>query len=190
MNYFGDGSAFGIEIAYSLEQTILGTAGGVKRMANFLDDTFVLVYGDVLTDLNLKGLVDFHRERPAGPHLSMSLYRVSNPWECGIVKLDGCGRVIRFVEKPARDEAFSDLANAGVLVIDAKLLEHVPDGRFSDLGQDLFPQLLRLQVPMYGWLLPDTAYLIDMGAPEKYAQAQQEWPTPAARRFLSQGGES
>lgn len=189
MDYFGDGATFGMEITYSLEETILGTAGGVKRMASFLDGTFLVVYGDILTDLDLKALMGFHSNQPQGPHLSMGLYRVANPWECGIVKLNGQGRVTAFMEKPAREEVFSDLANAGVLLMDAKLLEYVPDDRFYDFGQDLFPRLLRLPIPIYGWPLPDTAYLIDIGTPEKYARAQREWPTPAARRFLRHGGE-
>jgi len=189
MDYFGNGSAFGVAITYSVEKVILGTAGGVKRMASFFDGTFVLVYGDVLTDLDLKALVDFHFAQLGGPHLSMSLYRVPNPWECGIVSLNGQGRVSRFVEKPAEDDVFSDLANAGVLVMDPEVLEYVPDGCFYDFGRDLFPRLLQLGVPMYGWPLADTAYLIDIGTPEKYARVQQEWPTPAARKFLAHGGE-
>ncbi|MBM4429423.1 MAG: nucleotidyltransferase family protein [Chloroflexi bacterium] len=189
MNHFRDGSAFGVEITYSVEKAIQGTAGGVKRVARFFDGPLVLVYGDVLTDLDLKALVDFHFDRPVGPHMSMSLYRVPNPWECGIVGLNGQGRVIRFVEKPAVEDVFSNLASAGVLVVDPELLEYVPDGCFYDFGRDLFPRLLQLGVPMYGWPLPDTAYLIDIGTLEKYARVQQEWPTLAAHRFLGYGGE-
>lgn len=189
MDHLGDGSAFGVEITYSVEKTILGTAGGVKGIASFFDDTFILVYGDVLTDSDLKALIDFHFARSEGPHLSMSLYRVPNPWECGIVSLDGRGRVIQFVEKPGLQDVFSDLANAGVLVMDPELVEYIPDDCFYDFGRDLFPQLLQLRVPIYGWPLPDTAYLIDVGTPEKYARAQREWPTPAARRFLQFGDE-
>ena len=87
-DYFGDGSAFRVDIAYSVEERILGTAGGARRMSRFLDCTFVLVYGDVLTDLDLTTLVGFHRRHTAGPHLTMTLYRVPNPSECGIVSLD------------------------------------------------------------------------------------------------------
>jgi len=189
MDYFGDGSGSGVAITYSVEETILGTAGGVRRMAGFFDGPFILVYGDVLTDLDLGDLIAFHRKQPAAAHLSMSLYRVPNPWECGIVSLDGQRRVMQFVEKPSIEDVFSDLANAGVLVVDPSILEYVPDGCFYDLGRDLFPQLLRLGVPMYGWPLSDTAYLVDIGTPEKYARVQREWPTPTARRFLRHGGE-
>ena len=183
-----NGSAFGVDIAYSVEETILGTAGGARRMSPFLDCTFVLVYGDVLTDLDLTTLVAFHRQHTAGPHLTMTLYRVPNPSECGIVSLDERGKVIRFVEKPAIDDVFSDLAHAGVSVMDPELLQFIPPGRFYDFGRDLFPRLLQSGVPIYGWPLPDKAYLIDIGTPEKYARAQQEWPTQTARTLLAQGG--
>jgi NDP-sugar pyrophosphorylase family protein len=184
MDGLGDGRSFGVRIAYSLETTILGTAGGVRRMAGFLDGTFVLVYGDVLTDLPLDALIDFHVAQSSGPHLSMSLYHVPNPSECGIVDLDDESRISRFVEKPLEQDVFSDLAHSGVSVLDPELLELIPDDRCYDFGRDLFPRLLETGVPMYGWTLPRTSYLIDIGTPEKYARAQREWPTLAARRFL------
>jgi NDP-sugar pyrophosphorylase family protein len=114
----------------------------------------------------------------------MSLYRVPNPSECGIVALDSDSRVIRFVEKPPPEEQFSDLAHAGVSIIDPELVRLIPEGEFCDFGRDLFPQLLEVGIPMYGWPIPAGAYLLDIGAPEKYARAQREWPTPAAQRFL------
>ena len=134
MDHFGSGSAFGVEITYSVEDEILGTAGGAKRLSAFLDETFVLAYGDVLTDLALGTLLDFHRSRPKTPHLSICLYRVPNPWDCGIVRLDEQDRVLEFVEKPKRHEVFSDLASSGVLVVDPELLRYIPDGCFFDFG--------------------------------------------------------
>jgi NDP-sugar pyrophosphorylase family protein len=187
MGHFGSGSALGVEITYSVEEQILGTAGGAKRLSAFLDETFVLVYGDVLTDFDLDALVEFHRSRPKTPHLSICLYRVPNPWDCGIVALDEGGRVIRFVEKPKKREVFSDLASTGVLLVDSELLKYVPDGCFYDFGHDLFPALLEAGVPLYGWTLPESAYLLDVGSPERYARVQQEWPTEAARAFVPPG---
>lgn len=184
INHFGDGAAFGINITYSLEEEPLGTAGGVKRIVGFFDAPFVLVYGDVLTDLDLKALVDFHFAQPVEPHVSMSLYHVPNPWECGIVDLNAQGRVTRFVEKPPREDLFSHLASAGVVIIDPAVLEYVPENTVYDFGRDLFPKLLRLGTPLYGWPLPDTTYLVDIGTPEKYNKVQQEWPTSEAHAFL------
>jgi NDP-sugar pyrophosphorylase family protein len=187
MEHFGDGSLFGISLEYSVEETILGTAGGAKRLAHRLDDTTVLVYGDVLTDLDLKALVDFHFSRPERPCLSMSLYRVPNPSECGVVILGRHDRIVRFQEKPEPTAAFSDLANAGILVMDPEVLAHIPDGCFYDFGRDLFPLLLRSAFPMYGWPLPADAYLVDIGTPDRYARVLREWPTPASRHFIEEG---
>ena len=185
IEHFGDGARFGVQVSYSQEKTILGTAGGVKRVANFFESTFVLIYGDVLTDLDLNRLMEFHFSLPRVPHLTMGLHRTSRPWECGIVGLRADGRVTQFVEKPPRAKVFSDWVNAGVLVMEPDLLAHVPEGCFFDFGRDLFPQLLRLSVPMYGWPLPEQTYLIDIGTPENYERVQNDWPTPAARKFLT-----
>ncbi|HEY7203335.1 MAG TPA: nucleotidyltransferase family protein [Methylomirabilota bacterium] len=189
MDHFGRGVDFGVDITYSIEDEILGTAGGAKRLAPFLDEPFVLVYGDVLTDFDLSALIEFHRSRPPEPHLSIALYRVPNPWDCGIVGLDGEGRILRFVEKPKREDVFSDLASTGVLVVDHELLQYVPAGRFSDFGLDILPALLRSGVPLHGWTIPDSAYLVDVGSPERYARVQREWPTAAARTFVPAGGD-
>lgn len=183
--HFGDGSAFGVKIDYSVEETILGTAGGAKRVENLLTETFVVVYGDVLTDLDLQPLIRLHQSHEAeGPHVTLSLYHAPNPWECGIVGLDEQGRVTRFVEKPPRDAIFSDLANSGVLIVDPQLLEYVPEDAFYDFSNDLMPLLLERGVPIYGQALAEGEYLIDIGTPEKYEQVQQEWPTPRAARSV------
>jgi len=182
--HFGDGADFGVEVTYSREEALLGTAGGAKRLEAFLDEPFVLVYGDVLTDLDLTALIRFHRAQPPGERLTMALYSVPNPTDCGIVRLDDRGRVVEFVEKPPPDAVFSDLANAGILVVEPEILAHVPGERFFDFGRDVFPLLAERAVPMYGWPLPTEAYLIDIGSHEKYVEAQRRWPTAAARAFL------
>ncbi len=181
MAHFGGGADFGVEIVYSVEQEMLGTAGGVRRLAKFLDQPFVLVYGDVLTDLPLDRLLAFHAAHSIHPALTMSLYRVPNPTECGLVDLDGGGCVRRFVEKPV--QVFTDLASAGILVVDPEALAHIPAGQFSDLGRDLFPRLLACGFPIYGWPIAASDFLLDIGSPAKYAQAQREWPTERARAW-------
>jgi NDP-sugar pyrophosphorylase family protein len=182
IDHFGDGSPFGVEIAYSIEPTLLGTAGGVKRMATAFDSAFALVYGDVLTDFDLKELIALHSSRPTEPHITLGLYRVSNPLACGIAAVDGSGRITRFVEKPSPEQLFSDLANTGVMIVDPEVLDHVPDDRPSDFGTDLLPQLLRIGVPLYGWSLPSSASLIDIGTPENYAIACSGWPAGRVTR--------
>ena len=203
--YFGDGHRFGVSITYSYEEQLLGTAGEVKRQESFfLDGTFVVVYGDVWTDLDLTRLVMFHHEmgdihthtssvlgpdralRTEACHLpsdwsaprslpwaTLSLRRVQNPSACGLAELDGRGRVISFVEKPPSDQVFTDLANAGVLVLEPGILDYIPSDTFYDFGHHLLPQLLCRDVPVYGCLLRPSEFLIDIGTPASYRQAQQ-----------------
>jgi NDP-sugar pyrophosphorylase family protein len=170
-DHFGDGGRFGVAIRYSYEPTLRGAAGALKPLQAFLDTTFIVVYGDVLTDLALSALITFHQAAP-GAQMTLSLSRVPNPTEKGIVALDKAGRIVRFVEKPAPDAVFSDLASAGIIVAEPGILDYIPDEGVYDIGHHLLPRLLDAGVPLYGWPLPDDAYLMDIGSPEQYAQAQ------------------
>lgn len=181
VDHFGDGSRFGVRITYSREPRLLGTAGALRPLAYFLREPFLLVYGDVLTDFDLQALVGYHFAR--GASLTLSLVR-RPPAGCGIAQLDRSGRLLRFIEKPAEHEQFSDLTNAGILVMAPELIAEVPETAPSDVGRDLIPRLLAAGVPIFGWTLPPENYLIDIGTPETYARAQREWPTEAARQFL------
>lgn len=183
VDHFGDGSRFGVRIVYSREPQLLGTAGALRPLAHFLTRPFLLVYGDVLTDFDLRALVDYHFAR--GASLTLSLVR-RPPAGCGIAQVDATGRLLRFIEKPAEHEQFSDLTNAGILVMAPELIADVPDTVPSDVGRDLIPRLIAAGVPVFGWTLPPESYLIDIGTPETYARAQREWPTPAARQFLEE----
>jgi NDP-sugar pyrophosphorylase family protein len=189
-SHFGNGCAFGVAITYSYEDPILGTAGAARKLQDFLGDgSFLVVYGDVLTNLDLAALHAFHQGQLAAdggrPGLTMALYHVPNPTEVGLVGLaapDG-GRVTRFVEKPRPEQVFTDLANAGVLVVEPGILDAIPAGIYYDFGHDLFPRLLAPTgsglaegAPLYGWPLPKGTYLIDIGSPEKYQRVQEEWP--------------
>lgn len=178
---FGDGQGLGLTITYSYEPIMRGTAGALQPLRAFLNETFVIVYGDVLTDLDLGALIAFHRAR-SDAWMTLSLYRVSNPTEKGIVALDETGRIVRFVEKPAPDQVFSDLANAGVIIAEPAILDFIPAEGFDDIGHHLLPRLLTAGVPIYGWPLPEDAYLIDIGSPEQYAQAQA-WAAGAGLRY-------
>jgi mannose-1-phosphate guanylyltransferase len=184
-DFFGNGSRWRVQLRYSQEERLLGTAGAARRLSRFLQDgPFVVVYGDVLTDLDLGRLLGFHEERrrtEPGIAATLALYRVPNPTEVGIVGVDGRSRVTRFLEKPRPEQVFTDLANAGVMIVEPRVLAAIPDGQFSDFGLDVLPALLAAGAPIYGWVIPADAYLLDMGSLEKYAQAQREWP-PRVRR--------
>jgi NDP-sugar pyrophosphorylase family protein len=171
ISYFGSGERWGVRILYSYERQLLGSAGAAKKLAWFFDDTFVVFYGDLFTKLNLRRLVDFHRSR--GAPATVALYEVPNPTACGIVDLDAKGRIRRFVEKPAPEEVFSNLANAGVYVLEPHVLDFVPRGVASDFGHDLFPALLEYNLPVMGFPIQES--LIDIGTKEKYLALQKSY---------------
>ncbi|GIK71286.1 MAG: hypothetical protein BroJett021_02740 [Chloroflexota bacterium] len=174
-DYFGDGSRFGVEIVYSYEPQLLGTAGAAKKLEWFLSKRFVVVYGDVFTNVNLSHLNAWHsaKMRDGDRGLTLSLYRVPNPTECGLVDIDAQGVVRRFVEKPPADQVFTDLANAGILICEARVLSRVPAETVYDFGRDLLPDLLAAEWPVWGKPITPDEYVIDIGTPSGYARAQQ-----------------
>lgn len=182
-SYFGDGRTFGVSITYSVEEAILGTAGGARAMASLVPGPWIVIYGDTLTDLNLDALLREHERHDPLPHVTLALFHAPDPSSCGITETDEKGRVRRFLEKPAPGQIAGDLANAGVLVVDPPLLDATTPGTFSDFGNDLLPAMLADGKPIFGWTIPSDAYLIDIGTPANYKRAQREWPMVAARAF-------
>jgi NDP-sugar pyrophosphorylase family protein len=179
--FFGDGAAWGVRILYSHESQLLGSAGAAKRLERFLDRTFVVLYGDVLTDADLGALVREHHRRRA--LVTALLHEVPDPERQGIAELASDGRINRFVEKPTPDDVFSRLANAGVYVLEPAILSFVPPEEPFDFGRDLFPALIESDLPIYGQTL-DCCYILDIGSPERYAQAEDDFKTGTFRSFL------
>jgi NDP-sugar pyrophosphorylase family protein len=175
-DYFGDGSKYDVRLEYSYEPELLGTAGAAKKLEAFLDESFFVIYGDVFTNVDLYALAMFHANRKQGlgtdVALSMSLYRVPNPTECGLVETTAVGRVTRFVEKPPADQVFTDLANAGLLVCDAPVLQYVPPAAVYDFGRDLIPELLAQEVAVFGKPVTATEHVIDIGTLPGLTRAQ------------------
>lgn len=169
MDYFGDGSRWGVQLHYSVEERLLGSAGGVKRLQSFFDDTFVVFYGDLLTWTDLRPVIAWHRQ--AKVMATLGLYRVPDPWNRGIVQLDGGQNIVRFVEKPPRDQVFSNLANAGIYVLEPEVLERIPSEQAYDFGHDVFPGMLTDGIQIAGYVIEDL--LIDIGLPEKYEEANR-----------------
>ncbi len=169
MDYFGDGQRWGVKLRYSVEEKLLGSAGGVKRVDSFFDDTFVVYYGDVFTQADLSGMIALHRQ--AKVIATMGLYRVPDPWNRGIVELNEHQLIGRFMEKPPRDQVFSDLANAGIYVLEPEILADIPTETVYDFGNDVFPKLLAKNVPIAGYVIEE--FLIDIGLPEKYEEANR-----------------
>jgi NDP-sugar pyrophosphorylase family protein len=166
--YLGDGSRLGLRVVYSQEETLLGTAGALRRLEYFLDRTFFVLYGDVLCNLDLRWLAEFHRQR--GGALTMALYREKDLGRCGVAEVGSGGRIRRFVEKP-KEAPRSPWAAAGALVMEPWVLRFIPEG-FSDLGGDLFPRLVELGVPIFGHRC--CGYFLDIGSPERYRKAQAD----------------
>ena len=181
--YFGNGQRLGVDITYSVEPTLLGTAGSAKALQSFLNETFVIVYGDVFTDLNLTRLLAFHQtaRRWCGENgssetgrcaITMALYSVHDPTRCGIVALDDQGRIDRFIEKPSPGQVFSNLANAGVLICEPGCLDLLPADTFYDFGHDVVPLYLERRLPLFGQRIADDEFCIDIGTPDTYREAQ------------------
>jgi mannose-1-phosphate guanylyltransferase / phosphomannomutase len=165
--YFGTGETLGMEIGYSVEESPLGTAGSVRLAADQLDETFLVISGDALCDVDLSALIAFHRER--GAAVTIGLKSVDNPLEFGIVVTDEEGRVERFLEKPSWSQVFSDTINTGIYVLEPEVLQHVPTDRPYDFSKELFPLLLEMGRPIYGFAME--GYWQDIGNLDQYRQA-------------------
>jgi mannose-1-phosphate guanylyltransferase/phosphomannomutase len=165
--HFEDGDAMGLTIDYSVEEQPLGTAGSVKLASEKLDDTFLVISGDSLCDVDLTELVRAHREK--GATVTIGLKSVDNPLEFGIVVTDDEGRVERFLEKPSWGQVFSDTINTGIYVLEPEILRHVPTDRPYDFSKELFPLLLEMGRPIYGHVLD--GYWQDIGNLDQYRQA-------------------
>jgi mannose-1-phosphate guanylyltransferase/phosphomannomutase len=165
--YFGAGETHGVSIRYSVEESPAGTAGSVKLAEDALDETFLVISGDALCDIDLGKLVRFHQEKEA--MVTIGLKSVDNPLEFGIVVTDADGRVERFLEKPSWGQVFTDTINTGIYVLDPEALRHIPTDRPFDFSKELFPLLLEMGRPIYGYVAD--GYWQDIGNLDQYRQA-------------------
>jgi mannose-1-phosphate guanylyltransferase/phosphomannomutase len=166
-SYFGDGESTGVSIDYSLEATPMGTAGSVRLAAQRIDEPFLVISGDALTDFDLASLVQSHTDADAA--VTIALKAVDNPLDFGIVVTGEDGRIERFLEKPTWGQVFSDTINTGIYVLDPEVLRHIPDDTPYDFSSELFPRLLELGRPLYGQVCE--GYWQDIGNLEQYRQA-------------------
>ena len=169
--YFGDGSELGVNLIYTVEDTPLGTAGSVKKAEEYLkDDAFIIVSGDALTDLDVDKALAYHREK--GSVATLVLQHVDNPLEFGVVITDEGGRIRRFLEKPSWGEVFSDTVNTGMYILEPSVFDYMQPEKNYDWSQDIFPQLLKDDKPMFGYIMGE--YWTDVGSLQQYRQAQYE----------------
>jgi len=169
-SYFGDGESLGLRIEYSVEEIPMGTAGSVRLASAKLDETFLVISGDALCDVDLGSLIARHKE--TGAAVTIGLKSVDNPLEFGIVVTDDDGKVERFLEKPSWGQVFSDTINTGIYVLEPHVLTHIPTDRPYDFSKELFPLLLEMGRPIYGHVLE--GYWQDIGNFDQYRQANQD----------------
>lgn len=168
--YFGDGSEFGVRMRYATEDAPLGTAGSVRNAAEELDETFLVISGDVLTDVDLTAFVKSHRE--SGAVGSIALKRVEDPVEFGIVITRDDGSIERFLEKPTWGEVFSDTINTGIYVLEPEVFDFIPEGEVCDFSADVFPAALAHGQALYGYVAD--GYWEDVGTVDAYLRAHQD----------------
>jgi mannose-1-phosphate guanylyltransferase/phosphomannomutase len=169
-SYFGDGSEFGVRMVYATEETPLGTAGSVRNARDELDERFVVISGDVLTDIDLTSLVDHHASK--GALATIALKAVDNPLEFGIVITREDGSIERFLEKPTWGQVFSDTINTGIYVLEPEIFDYIPEGRAVDFSEEVFPAVLEAEKPLFGYVA--SGYWEDVGTLDAYLRSHQD----------------
>jgi len=162
-SYFGDGHNIGMDINYSKEENLLGTAGGLKKCKKYFDSTFVVLSGDNLCDIDITSVVEFHKRKRS--LATMVLKEVDAKYEYGIAISDKYNRITSFVEKPTWSSVFSNTVNTGIYVFEPEIFKYIPDG-FYDFGKDLWPKLLKMKKNIYSYIM--NGYWTDIGSISEY----------------------
>jgi mannose-1-phosphate guanylyltransferase / phosphomannomutase len=171
-SHFGDGSRFGVNMKYVTADADYGTAGAVRNASDLIgDDRVIVISGDVLTDFDLGAAIRSHEER--GAEATIALTSVENPLAFGIVIIDEqTGRIVRFLEKPTWGEVFSDTINTGIYILEPAALRRVPPRTNVDFSKDLYPQMLREQAGLFGYVAQ--GYWRDIGNIDEYRTAHRD----------------
>lgn len=171
-HYFQDGSRFGIHLTYSYEPELLGTAGAIGKMKNWIGNEPCLVfYGDNLTYVRFDPLIQFHKNRQSS--ITLFTYESKEPWTGGIVETDQDGKVKLLVEKPDREKCPTNCISSGIFILEPSILHLIPEQTFSDFGKDIFPKIISKNIPFYA--LKTNGYIQDIGTPERYAKVEKEF---------------
>lgn len=180
-DYFGDGNRLGVGLFYSIESEPLGTGGAIKNAEKFLDEPFLVLNGDVFTDLDVAAMYRFHREKRA--KITIARMPVEDFTSYGVIETDAQGKIIRFLEKPSPGTVNSSMINAGTYVIEPEILSLItPNVKFS-IEHELFVKLSDYQIPAYGFDYHN--YWIDMGTVEKYLQLHVDLLTGKSSQYIS-----
>jgi mannose-1-phosphate guanylyltransferase len=171
LGYYGEEALVAdTKVQFTQEDELMGTAGGVKRISDRFDDTFVVVMGDALTDIDVQEVVSLHKKREA--LATLALMRVVDTSRYGVVELDADDTVLRFQEKPEPEEAVSNLANTGIYVFEPQALDYIPENTFFDFAEDVFPRLLEAGEKVVGY--EGDFYWSDVGTLQSYMEAQRD----------------
>ena len=179
-DYFGDGDEWDMDISYAVEETPLGTAGSVKNAADVLTETFLVISGDALTDIDLTQVIEFHKAK--GATVTIALKRVPDPLEFGVVITDDNGKIERFLEKPSWGQVFSDTINTGIYVVEPVVFDYMPEGEPYDFSSELFPALMADGHELYGCVVD--GYWADVGSLEGYVQVHRDILDGKAKIFV------
>lgn len=169
-NFFRDGSDFGVKITYVTPIADMGTAGAVKAAEKYLDERFLVISGDLLTDFNLRKIIDFHIDNRA--KATITLTSVKDPLQFGVVITDKEKRITQFLEKPGWGEVISDTINTGIYVLEPEILKYIPEGENFDFSQDLFPLMLKKKDALFG--VTAKGYWRDIGNTDSYREAYHD----------------
>jgi len=167
-DYFGNGEKWGVNLHYFIEEEPLGTAGSVHNADEFLDETFIVISGDAITDFNLEDAVNFHKDGDADATLVLA--RESIPLDYGVVMTDDDGKVVRFLEKPNWGQVFSDTINTGIYILEPSIFDLFEKNKKFDFSKELFPLMLKKDMKLYGVALE--GYWNDIGSLEEYHRTQ------------------
>ena len=169
--HFGDGSRLGVTISYSFEPTLLGTAGALRPVRDQFTSTFLVVYGDNFFQCNFDRFVEQHRR--GGGIGTMALYERSDVSQSGVARLAEDGRIIDFVEKPAREKTFGSLVNAGLLLWEPEVFRYLPDEGLVDFSRDVIPAAIAAGERLYGYVMRPPEMLLWIDRPEDLISAQR-----------------
>lgn len=168
--HFGDGSDLGVNLTYIQPDDDYGTAGAVAFARDFLDDTFIIVSGDLVTNFDFKAIEKFHKKKKS--QLTITLTSVEDPLQFGVVIANKENKIEKFLEKPSWGEVFSDTINTGIYIIEPEILNYIPHGENFDFAKDLFPTLMQNNIPLWGCSLD--GYWRDVGNPQSYREVYED----------------
>jgi mannose-1-phosphate guanylyltransferase len=182
--HFGNGEGLDMAMAYSVEDSAMGTAGAVKNSERYLvgGGSIFVLNGDVYTDIDLEEMLRFHRRKRA--IITIALTPVDDPTQFGVVETDASDRILKFIEKPPRDKVTSNFINAGIYILEPEVLGYIEPSSYSMFEYHVFPKLLNSGAPMFAY--KSSGYWIDMGTPEKYRKLNHD----LLMRFSHEGDRS